>query len=376
MTIRLLQHKTLYRDERFFSAFPNVVTLPEGDVLLAFRRAPDHRWMFGQANEEDFDSVDHWHFRSHIAVRRFDGGIEPIDEARSLPAHAEAGDQDANLFLTRSGKLLQYGFLWYPVTSVTAGHLEELGKPLYRRVGEGEGYLYWGSYVRSSMDSGNSWSPHRMMPAWPDAKAPAYKYQPKGAALRGRMVQLASGNLLVAGYLGDVCGTPECTVQLFMSDDEGETWSLAPERIMMDQVHLQEPALALWPKGALTVFNRTDGNKDRLVIAQSLDDGETFDLPRTMEIKGHPFDPLVLPDGRLLLVYGYRHEPMGVRARLVEPGQPLQEAKEHVIRDDSPSRDTGYPSATLLADGRILIAYYITDETGVRGIEGTLIEID
>ena len=49
MTLRIIRHQTLYRDERFYAAFPNVLALPSGEVLLAFRRAPDHRWMLGDA---------------------------------------------------------------------------------------------------------------------------------------------------------------------------------------------------------------------------------------------------------------------------------------------------------------------------------------
>lgn len=67
---------------------------------------------------------------------------------------------------------------------------------------------------------------------------------------------------------------------------------------------------------------------------------------------------------------------MGSRARIIAPGQDFADAEEFIIRDDSPSRDTGYPSATLLPGGQILIAYYIPDERGIRGIEATLVEID
>lgn len=377
MAVRILEHRALYRDDHFYSAFPAVVAMPSGDVLLAFRRAPDHRWLLGDAAQEELNSVDHVHFRSHIAMRRFDAGLEVKDEASSLPSHPEAGDQDANLFLTSQGRLIQYGFLWYPVTSEIAEKLKELGKasPL---VADrfGAGYIYWASYSRYSDDDGCTWSDHNLMPRDPLAALGQDTFAPYSSALRGRMVERSDGSLLMPAYNGKLAGCELPAVRFFKSDDDGENWAVADTLISLPDVSLVEPALAGWPEGAITVFNRTGHNDDHLVIASSHDEGETFSKPESLRVKGHPYDPVVLPDGRLFLVYGYRHEPMGVRARLVEVGQRIDEAEEIIIRDDSASKDVGYPSATLLPGGQILIAYYIADKRGIRGIDGTLVDID
>lgn len=377
MGLRILSHQVLYRDERFYSAFPSVLAMPSGDVLLAFRRAPDHRWMLGDAADDERDSMDHIHFRSHIALKRYDAGVQELGEVESLPTHPEAGDQDANLFLTSSGRLLQYGFLWYPVIREIVDKLQAANTvQLLVQDHLGAGYLYWGSYVRHSDDEGRTWSAHHVLPHDPLRKTSRLKYWPESAPIRGRMIERGDGSLLISAYFGSVPGQELSVVRFFESDDNGESWTAPDRMIAMPGVSLAEPALAQWPAGKVTVFNRTGLNEDRLVIATSTDEGRSFGPPETVEVKGHPYDPLVLPDGRLLLVYGYRHEPMGVRARIVEPGQDIAAAEEFVIRDDSPSRDTGYPSATILPGGQILIAYYISDERGLRGIEGTLVEID
>lgn len=377
MGLPILEHRILYRDERFFAAFPGIVASPEGGILLAFRRAPDHRWMLGDVGEEHFDSVDHLHFRSHIALLKLDDTLTPKEPVRILPPHAEAADQDANLFLTSTGRLIQYGFLWYPVPAEHADRLSAGGLPISSQPSDnGEAYIYWGGYTRYSDDFGATWSDHQMVPGDGKSWDFGYRHHPGGAALRGRMIELDDGTLLQAGYEGGLEGRSCSALRIFRSSDMAESWQLHPDVIDLDDVGLQEPAMALWPKGEITIFNRTTGNDDRLVTASSCDGGATFDTPRTIEIMGHPYDPLVLRDGRLLLVYGYRHYPMGVRARLVDPGQPLEEAPEIIIRDDSPSRDTGYPSAIQLADGRIVIAYYITDKAGIRGIECTVVALD
>lgn len=376
MALRIIQHQTLYRDERFYAAFPNVLALPSGEVLLAFRRAPDHRWMLGDAAEDERESVDHWHFRSHIALMRFDGNLDARGGVQMLPTHAEAADQDANLFLTSSGRLLQYGFLWYPMTREIADKLPAQKIHPVTREHLGAGYLYWASYVRYSDDEGKTWSDHNLLPRDPLMKEPRLKYWPESAPIRGRMIERKDGSLLISAYTGSVPGQELPVVRFFESTDGGESWTAPDRMIAMPDVSLAEPSMAQWPAGKVTIFNRTGHNEDRLVIAASSDEGRTFGQPETVGVTGHPYDPLVLPDGRLFLVYGYRHEPMGTRARIIAPGQDFADAEEFIIRDDSPSRDTGYPSATLLPGGQILIAYYIPDERGIRGIEATLVEID
>jgi len=376
MGLRILNHQILYRDERFYAAFPNVLSLPSGEVLLAFRRAPDHRWMLGAAASEERESVDHWHFRSHIALKRYDMNMQERGSVRSLPSHAEAADQDANLFLTSSGRLLQYGFLWYPMTREIADKLPAQNIQPVTRQHLGAGYLYWGSYVRYSDDEGHTWSDHYILPSDPSQPERRLKYWPESAPIRGRMIERSDGTLVISAYSGTVAGHDLPVVRFFESTDGGENWTAPDRMIAMPDISLAEPAMAQWPAGKVTVFNRTGHNEDRLVIATSNDEGRSFGAPESVDVTGHPYDPLVLPDGRLLLVYGYRHDPMGTRARIIEPGQALADAEEYVIRDDSPSRDTGYPSATILPGGQILIAYYIPDEHGIRGIEATLVEID
>jgi hypothetical protein len=94
-------------------------------------------------------------------------------------------------------------------------------------------------------------------------------------------------------------------------------------------------------------------------------------------VPGHPYDACALPDGRLLVCRGYRHEPYGIRARVYDPlTQAIDDAPEIVVRADGPAPDLGYPWAGVLPDGRAMIAYYIADSLGVRGIEASLFTPD
>lgn len=375
MSFKVDEHRVLYRSERFFSAFPSVITLPGGEVLLGFRRAPDHRWLFGEMADKDLNAVDHVHFRSHIALRRFSEDLEPFGDAAPMPMHGEAGDQDANLFRHTSGRILQHGFLWYPVTIEAANRLKEEKREVLTSEFYGAGYVFWGGYVRYSDDDGHTWSDYIELPVNQQGDVAGGPYVHGTVSVRGKMAERADGSLVFAGYTAGVRDRSEQQTRFFVSTDNGETWSLSSKILTEAEKNLQEPAVACWPEGQLSVFHRTTNNDDHLIVATGASIDGLGD-PFSTQVKGHPFDPLVLPDGRLFLCYGYRHEPMGVRARVVSSLGELGEAPEIIIRDNSPSRDTGYPSATILSDGRILVAYYIADKQGIRGIEGTILSAE
>ena len=91
---------------------------------------------------------------------------------------------------------------------------------------------------------------------------------------------------------------------------------------------------------------------------------------------GHPYHALRLPDDRVLLTYGYRHEPYGIRARVLDPECTDFSGEEIVLRDDGGGRDLGYCWSCLTADGRALVVYYFNEEEGARHIAGTFLELD
>jgi hypothetical protein len=84
-----------------------------------------------------------------------------------------------------------------------------------------------------------------------------------------------------------------------------------------------------------------------------------------------------LPDKRVLLVYGYRHAPFGVRARILDPEctDPAS-APEIILRDDGGNGDLGYPWAALVSKHRALVVYYFNKDDGTRYIAGTTLAID
>ena len=92
----------------------------------------------------------------------------------------------------------------------------------------------------------------------------------------------------------------------------------------------------------------------------------------TPDIGGNPPTLLRLKDGRLVLTYGYRRKPCGIRAR-VSPDEGRTWGPQIILRDDGVTGDLGYTRSTIRPDGKILTVYYFNgprDED--RTIQGTI----
>lgn len=78
---------------------------------------------------------------------------------------------------------------------------------------------------------------------------------------------------------------------------------------------------------------------------------------------GNPPSLIRLPGttGRIALVYGFRAQPFGIRARISQDGGEHW-GDEIILRDDAGCHDIGYPRSVLLPGGDILSVYYFTDK--------------
>ena len=117
--------------------------------------------------------------------------------------------------------------------------------------------------------------------------------------------------------------------------------------------------------GRVLALSRTKSN-DYLVQSWSDDSGRTWSYPFRTGIWGVPANLLKLRDGRVLCTYGYRREPMGVRAVASNDGGETWDLDHvYILRDDGGTRDLGYPASTQLADVSILTVYYMSGPDGV-----------
>ena len=116
--MRKLSDHVVYRDPRFFCAFPAATLVADDELLVVFRRARDPRYLFSTGETPDeawFDSVDHLDSRSLLTALRLDPSDLQLRESPvDLSVDPEAADQDPSLLRLRDGRLLLAGFAWYP----------------------------------------------------------------------------------------------------------------------------------------------------------------------------------------------------------------------------------------------------------------------
>jgi hypothetical protein len=117
-------------------------------------------------------------------------------------------------------------------------------------------------------------------------------------------------------------------------------------------------------------------------VYHSDDGGRTWGFLSRVNDFGSPGSLVRLPDGRLVMVYGYRLAPSGIRATVSED-EGKTWGPELIIRDDGGSWDLGYPNAWVTDDGKVGVLYYFNSKDdkiqangGVRHIARSIFSVD
>ncbi len=350
----------IYEDPAYYSAFPSVITRQNGELVLAFRRAPD-RTVFGEAGSSHTDPNSYL-----VQVRSADNG-RTWSGPKLILAHPYGGSQDPCLIQLRDGSIVCSSYGWARVN-------EEARNRVDHNATAGE-FVFMGGYLVRSEDGGHTWSDLILpltVPGDPtrtvfDTPCPAYN--------RGSMYEAKDGRLLWAVAARSETSGKRTENHLMTSRDGGRTWDYESVLARDDKVVFNEASIYETPKGDIVTFIRTAAFDDHTVIARSKDGGKTFEPWEDAGFQGHPHFAQRLPDDRVLLVYGYRHEPFGIRARILNPEcTDFESAEEIVLREDGSGTDLGYPWATMMADGRVLVCYYFNKENGTRHIAGTILK--
>jgi len=199
-------------------------------------------------------------------------------------------------------------------------------------------------------------------------------YEPlNGASPYGKIVGLPDGTLLLPIYdwpREDEEGGHIFASNILRSRDGGLTWG--DPTVLAEKFN--ETGIVLKPDGTLVAALRTGfpGVPDHVWLTTSDDAGNTWSEPwQVTEHNEHPADLTLLSDGSVLIVYGRRHEPFGVRGKILRSDGCSEEL---VFADDAFCSDCGYPSSVRVSDGRMITAYYATaiadsyDPTGCRAV--------
>ena len=360
-SIRKVKDVVIYEDSKYYCAFPSVIKRPDGELFVAFRRAPNRR-AFGEKSNNHVDP------NSYLVMVRSRDGETWTKNPELIYAHAFGGSQDPCLLQLRDGTLLCASYGW---AFIKPEGLENLKKPVFLAANA----TFLGGYIVRSADGGKSWQG----PYYPPHISQEVNYTPFGDGIpaynRGALCEGKSGRIFWAVAATDNETTKKTSVYLITSDDKGLTWTYRCPIAIDEKASFNETSVYETPKGDIVAFLRTAGMDDQACIGRSTDGGNSFKW-ESMGFQGHPLNALRLPDNRVLLTYGYRHQPYGIRARILNAEcTDFATSEEFVLRDDGGSGDIGYSWPVQLDDNRFMVVYYYNIDNGVRHIAGTIIEI-
>ncbi len=341
------EHAVIYRQDGQYSAFPRFYQLPDGTLHVRFGAGVTS---------------------SHLEPRRVptqfiskNGGRtwQPTDRDESNPAWATGPSQYGRLVDPNA-------HAWRYVEADRCAEFEEQGIEV-RNSPDGRVTYAYGCYVRTSEDNGVSWH-HREI-----------SVPPKGLIMSflgpATDLRLDANTLLCAVY-----GRPTANIRfyeswLLRSEDDGATWDFItiaadPEK----KRSFGETAIVRAANGDIVAMMRTEpalGTK--MWTARSTDRGKSWSKAIETPLHGHPPHLLTLRDGTMLCTYGFRDDPIGIRAALSrDHGRTWLEEDIVSLRSDGAGRpgDNGYPISAELPDGSLVSVYYITRD-GITGVEVT-----
>ena len=332
------EHYTVMREGGRHFAFPGVTQVANGDLLAVAREGDAHVCPKGRI----------------VLSRSTDLG--KTWSPREVIYETPSDERDPAIITLRDGTVVCSFNTWDSWRGSSAlrnryaadtAHMEEVGWGKYS-----------GSWTMFSKDQGKTWSERHLAPV----------FSPHGP------VQGPDDALYWVGMQGR--DGAEVTL-IWRSADLGLTWERFSEVCYgPGQAHSastmvwDEPNILFLPGNRALCTFRVDyvGN---VYQAASSDGGRTWGWPRKVNVWGYPQQLCGLSDGRLLMAYGYRREPLGIRACLsADQGRTWDMDREIVFRHEGGNVDLGYPYSIELADGSVYTVYYYNDRGGDCYIEG------
>lgn len=278
---------------------------------------------------------------AHVDVRGRLGLVMSKDEGKTWSAPWTAIDQEFDDRNPAFGQLDDGTVL---LAYAVAKNYDETGRKFK---GDRTSRVFDGVYLMRSTDEGKTWSkPVR-------SETIHNFYVGKGlVSPYGKMAVAKDGTLLMAVYFEFFDGRG-FESYVFRSKDKGRTWG---EPVRMG-AGFNETGITILTDGTVLAALRA-GKGQFLAVARSTDDGRTWTEPApvTKDLQ-HPGDLIQLKDGRIVLTYGERNAPRGIKALVSADngktwGQPI------VLAADAPNIDCGYPSSVQLKDGSVATMFY------------------
>ncbi len=305
--------------------FPSLVCYPDGELVSVLRGGDGHVGPRGRLD----------------VVRSLDGGVTwspPVTVADS-----DADDRNPALGIAPDGSLV---LLYGECRSYDAagGYYRDNSK--------------WRVVCMRSQDRGRTWTAPQPLPDLPGLLT----VSPYGG---GEITTCADGRMLAAVGVADPADAGAFVgAAMAVSTDCGRSWAF-PHPVLgnaTEEVDFTELA-----DGRLLAVARCPGvGSHDLWSLHSSDGGATWTPPAQITCDAlHPGHVLRLPGEVLLLTFGCRRYPFGVRAVTSRDGGETWDWSHQLVlvdncRGDYRTADCGYPSTVLLPDGHLFTIYYRT----------------
>lgn len=353
-----VEHRVAYRDIHSYCAHPHVIRLADGSLSMVFNRAPRREVIMHPPQDPGF---------MNVATRSLDDG-ETWAPPEVVPDYGWTGTECAGLTELPDGRVMlnQWRGTWIPLTKarrmkpeplmawpqdlllpwIRSGHYA--GSPVAEAP---ETYAPWcrnggRTFVHFSSDGGMSFDETTEISTAPLVGG----YGNRGGVVTAdRRILLPLTDAYVFA-----------TVFLVTSDDLGRTWSAPQMLAAQPGSEFEEPATLICRSGKIIMVLRDNELRDMQQI-ESLDGGRNWSPLRNLNILGYPAHLQQLPDGRILMTYGWRKPDYGIRAVWSEDEGATWTSEPILIREGMGNSNLGYPCTMVGQDGRMLTLYYGED---------------
>jgi len=193
-----------------------------------------------------------------------------------------------------------------------------------------------------------------------------------------------NGKIIIPAYGGNslnfkaMSKTPKGPIVLFISDDDGKTWSMKPVQAKApENTWLQEPALLKvndkkWILQVRTALGASPSNRGELMQSVSDDDGKTWSDYKSLGVVAHAPELLLLNNGALISSFRWLDwidagsDIKREAVSMMYSSDNGETWSELIEIEDCGLAECGYPGMVEIENNRIIIVYYSPGGLGIR----------